>query len=129
MTTLEEMQGKAEDTLSDLRKKEMSASHSFAMVKGGLENEIKHSQDKLAMAKSGSAAATEALSQAQGELVQTSKTKAADEEYASTLKGECETKAAEWGERQASANEEMAVIEKAKEILTSGVKAFVQVNV
>merc|ERR1719375_1149663 len=126
VTTLEEMQGKAEDTLSDLRKKEMSAQHSYSMVKSGLEQELKHAQDKLGTANSGKAAATEAQSKAEGELAETSKTKAADEEYAATLKGECETKAAEWDERQRTATEEMAVIEKAKEILTSGVKAFVQ---
>merc|ERR1719440_156411 len=128
VATLEEMQGKAEDTLSDLRKKEMSAAHSFEMVKSGLEQELKHAQDKLGTANSGKAAATEAQSKAEGELAETSKTKAADEEFAATLKGECETKATEWAERQKSANEEMAVIEKAKEILTSGVKAFVQIN-
>merc|ERR1719420_2226249 len=128
VTTLEEMQSKAEDTLSDLRKKEMSAQHSYQMVKSGLEQELKHAQDKLGTANSGKAAATEAQSKAEGELAETSKTKAADEEYAATLKGECETKAAEWDERQKRATEEMAVIEKAKEILTSGVKAFVQMS-
>jgi len=128
VSTLEEMQGKAEDTLSDLRKKEMSAQHSYEMVKSGLEQELKHAQDKLGTANSGKAAATEAQSKAEGELAETSKTKAADEEFAATLKGECETKATEWAERQKSANEEMAVIEKAKEILTSGVKAFVQMS-
>merc|ERR1719440_1276862 len=128
VSTIEEMQGKAEDTLSDLRKKEMSATHSYEMVKSGLEGELKHSQEKLGTANSGKAAATEAQSKAEGELAETSKTKAADEEYAATLKGDCETKAAEWSEREKSANEEMAVIEKAKEILTSGVKAFVQIN-
>merc|ERR1719171_1089751 len=122
------MQGKAEDTLSDLRKKEMSAQHSYSMVKSGLEQELKHAQDKLGTAKSSNAAATEAQSKAEGELAETSKTKAADEEFAATLKGECETKATEWAERQKSATEEMAVIEKAKEILTSGVTAFVQVK-
>merc|ERR1719450_619540 len=106
----------------------MTAQHSYEMVKSGLESEIAHGQDKLGTAKSGSAAATQALSKAEGELSETSKTKAADEEYAATLKGECETKAAEWDERQKSANEEMAVIDKAKDILTSGVKAFVQMK-
>merc|ERR1719313_2921779 len=129
VTAIEEMQGKAEDTLSDLRKKEMQATHSFEMVKSGLEGELKHSQEKLGTANSGKAAATEAQSKAEGELAETSKTKAADEEYAATLKTECETKATEWAERQKSANADMAVIEKAKEILTSGVKAFVQVKV
>merc|ERR1719375_1142782 len=128
VSTLEEMQGKAEDTLSDLRKKEMSAQHSYEMVKSGLEQELKHTQEKLGTANSGKAAATEAQSSAEGELAETSKTKAADEEFAATLKGECETKATEWAERQKSATEEMSVIEKAKEILTSGVKAFVQMS-
>jgi hypothetical protein len=125
VTAVEEMQGKAEDTLSDTRKKEMQAAHSYAMVKGGLEGEIKNSEDKLSTAKSSNAAATEADGAASAELVTTKKTKAADEEYASTLKTDCETKASEWEERQKSATEEMAVIEKAKDILTSGVKAFV----
>merc|ERR1719487_54728 len=52
--------------------------------------------------------------------------KAADEEYAGTLKTECESKASEWEARQKSATEEMGAIEKAKDILVSGVKAFVQ---
>merc|ERR1719301_255819 len=112
VTAIEEMQGKAEDTLSDLRKKEMQATHSYEMIKGGLEGEIKNSEDKLSTAKSANAAATEAEGKASAELVETQKTKAADEEYAATLKGECETKAAEWAERQKSATEEMAVIEK-----------------
>merc|ERR1719389_1038891 len=129
VTAIEEMQGKAEDTLSDLRKKEMQASNSYAMVKSGLEAEIKNSEDKLSTAKSTGASASEAEGAAKGELTATSKAKAADEEYASTLKTDCETKATEWAERQKSATEEMAVIEKAKDILTSGVSAFVQVNI
>merc|ERR1719171_1249036 len=67
--------------------------------------------------------------EAAAELVETQKTKAADEEYAGTLKTECEAKAAEWDARQKSAKEEMGAIEKAKEILVSGVKAFVQMKV
>merc|ERR1719326_1726507 len=54
------------------------------------------------------------------------KTKAADKEYVENLTTECELAAKEWAARQASAKEEMAAIEKAKEILVSGVVAFVQ---
>merc|ERR1719377_402962 len=67
-------------------------------------------------------------SDASAKLVDTEKSKAADEEYASTLKTECETKASEWEARQKSATAEMGAINKAKEILVSGVKAFVQVK-
>merc|ERR1719214_489467 len=75
VTTIEEMQGKAEDTLSDTRKKEMQAQHTYAMVKSGLEGEIKNTEDKLATAKSMQAAATEAEGKASGELVATTKAK------------------------------------------------------
>merc|ERR1719379_2471516 len=45
--TIEEMQGKAEDTLSDLRKKEMSDAQSFAMLESGLKDEIPHGRFHL----------------------------------------------------------------------------------
>merc|ERR1719240_1434134 len=126
--TIEEMQGKAEDTLSDLRKKEMSDAQAFAMLESGLKDEIAHGEEKLSTATKGKAANEQAKEDASGKLVETEKSKAADEEYASTLKTECESKAAEWEARQKSAADEMAAIEKAKDILVSGVKAFVQVS-
>merc|ERR1719389_1532246 len=126
--TVEEMQGKAEDTLSDLRKKESSDANNFAMLKQGLEDEISHGSEKLSTATTGKATNEQAKEDANAKLVETQKSKAADEEYAGTLKTECEAKAAEWEQRQKSATEEMGAIEKAKEILVSGVKAFVQVS-
>merc|ERR1719207_100368 len=124
--TIEEMQGKAEDTLSDLRKKEMSDAQSFNMLEAGLKDEISHGGEKLSTAKSSKGANEQAAAEASTKLVETEKSKAADEEYAGTLKTECESKAAEWEARQKSATEEMGSIEKAKDILVSGVKAFVQ---
>merc|ERR1719183_2531949 len=126
--TVEEMQGKAEDALADLRKKEMGDAHTFEMLKSGLEDEIKNGNEKLSLATSGKAANKEAKADAEAKLVETQKSKAADEEYAGTLKTECETKATQWAERQKSATEEMGAIEKAKEILVSGVTAFMQVG-
>merc|ERR1719409_1813246 len=126
--TIEEMQGKAEDSLADLRKKEMGDAHNFEMLKSGLEDEIKNGNEKLSIATSGKAANQEAKADAEAKLVETQKSKAADEEYAGTLKTECETKATQWAERQKSATEEMGAIEKAKEILVSGVTAFMQVG-
>merc|ERR1719379_2471833 len=126
--TIEEMQGKAEDTLSALRKKEMSDAQTFSMLEAGLNDEISHGSEKLSTAKSSKGANEQAEADASAKLVETSKSKAADEEYASTLKTECESKAAEWEARQKSATEEMGAIEKAKEILVGGVKAFVQMK-
>merc|ERR1719214_515190 len=128
LTTIQEMQGKAEDTLSDLRKKEMSDAQNFAMLEQGLNDEIKHGGDKLSTATKSKAANEQAKEEASGKLVETEKSKAADEEYAGTLKTECEAKASEWEARQKSAAEEMGAIEKAKTILVEGVTAFAQVS-
>merc|ERR1719218_390437 len=126
--TIEEMQGKAEDTLSDLRKKEMSDVQSFEMVESGLSDEITHGKEKLSTATKGKAMNEQMGEEASEKLVETTKSKAADEEYAGTLKTECEAKASEWEARQKSAAEEMGAIEKAKTILVEGVTAFAQVS-
>merc|ERR1719240_1528636 len=126
--TVKDMGAKAEAELSDLRKKEMADAHEFSMLESSLSSEIAHNKEKLAAATKAKAAAEEAQATAEGDLAETEKTKAADEEYAANLKTECETAASEWAARQASAKEEMAAIEKAKEILVSGVVAFAQVG-
>merc|ERR1712129_372561 len=64
-----------------------------------------------------------------GDLAKTQDAKAADEEYKKKLENECANKAAEWSQRQASAADEMAAIQKAKDILKSGVKVFAQQKV
>jgi len=125
---VKDMQAKAEAELSDLRKKEMADAHEFSMLEQSLSGEIAHNQEKLGAATKAKAAAEEAQATAEGDLAETTKTKAADEEYLSTLTTECETAAKEWAARQASAKEEMAAIDKAKEILVSGVVALVQVS-
>merc|ERR1719181_1404551 len=123
---VKEMQGKAEAELSDLRKREMADAHEFKMLESSLSGEISHSKDKLSAATKAKAGAEETLSTSEGDLVATKKTKAADEEYSANLKTECETAAHEWATRQESAKAEMAAIDKASEILASGVTALVQ---
>jgi len=129
LQTIKDMQEKAEGELSDLRKKEMSNTHNFKMIEQGLNAEIAHGNEKLGLAKSAKVSAEEAIGTATGDQTETAKTKAADEEYSKNLKTECETTAMEWDARQKSAKEEMAAIDKASEILTTGVVAFSQVGV
>merc|ERR1719324_2117051 len=111
--TVKDMQAKAEEELSALRKKEMGEAHEFKMVEQGLNGEISHGKEKLSSATKAKAAADETQSKAEGDLAETTKTKAADEEYSANLKTECELAASEWAARQASAKEEMAAIDKA----------------
>jgi len=97
---IKEMQEKAEGELSALRKKEMGEAHEFKMLEQNLNNEITHSKEALSAATSAKSAAAEAQSKAEGDLVATEKTKAADTAYAEEMKTECETKATEWEARQ-----------------------------
>merc|ERR1719335_1133825 len=126
--TVEEMQGKAEDTLSELRKKEMTEAQEFQMLEGGLKNEISHAKEKLSSNTKLKASATQAAEEASGELTETEKTKAADEDYVTTLKQECQSKAVEYEETMKSGKDEIAAIEKASTILSEGVTAFVEVK-
>jgi len=128
LTTIEDLQEKAEDTLSQLRKKETNEYHSFEMISSGLEGEVEHAKEKLASATNNKAGATEAKGKAESQLVEIKKTKAADEEYSATLSTECQQAAAAWEERLKSGKEEIGALDKAKEILLSGVKAFVQIS-
>merc|ERR1719310_1434686 len=126
--TVEEMQGKSEDTLSELRKKEMTEAQEFQMLEGGLKNEISHAKEKLSSNTKLKASATQAAEEASGELTETEKTKAADEDYVTTLKQECLSKAVEYEETMKSGKAEVAAIEKASTILSEGVTAFVEVK-
>merc|ERR1719331_2297136 len=98
------------------------------MLEQALKSEITHSQESLGAASKTKAQAAEDQAKAEGDLVEVTKTKASDQEYQNTLRGECETKATEWEARQKSAQGEMAALDKAKAILADGVKALVQVK-
>jgi hypothetical protein len=125
---LGDLQAKAEDSLSTARRSEMEASHAYQMLKQSLDTETKQMQKRLAAATNEKAATEESKSIAEGDLAEATKSKATDTAYLKDLKQSCSLKAAEWAERQKSAGEEVAVIEKAKEILSSGVKVFLQVG-
>jgi chromosome segregation ATPase len=125
---IKEMQKKAEGELSSIRKTEMTAAHEFKMLEQALTNEITLSKESLGAAAKTKAQAAEDQAKAEGDLVEVTKTKASDQEYQNTLRGECETKATEWEARQKSAKGEMGALDKAKTILADGVKALVQVK-
>jgi chromosome segregation ATPase len=97
--------------------------HSFKMLEQGLVSEIEESKEKLASATAAKNAASEASNKAEGELVETQKTKDADQNYADEIRADCETAANEWEAKEKSAKAEMAALVKAKEILVGGVKA------
>jgi chromosome segregation ATPase len=128
LDTIADMQGKAEESLSSSRKDEMEAQHAYAMLKQGLEDEIAVAKKQLGEATQTRATTEEELHSAEGTLSETEATLAADTKYLAELKQSCETKATQWAARQKQAGEETAAIEKAKEILSEGVKVFLQTS-
>lgn len=130
LATMESMQGKAEDNLSGLRRREMDAAHSFNLLKASLEDEISHTMTKTSTAQSDKATAEESSAKSEGVLASAVKGRAEDAEYLSNFKMECQHTASKWEERQRSAVGELGAIAKAKEILVGGVKVgFVQTSI
>jgi len=128
LDTLKEMSDKAEGTLTDARGAEMKSKHEFEMLKSSLEQELKTMKKRMSAATAEKAGTEKTMSDASEELTTTEKTLAADEAYLAELKASCAKKAEEWEQRQKQAGEEMGAIAKAKEILSEGVKVFLQVK-
>merc|ERR1719453_1708289 len=128
LDTISDMKDKAESTLSDARKAEMEAAHEYAMLKQNLETQISTMKKRMSAATTEKSGLEEAKATAEEELASTKKTLADDEKYLEELTQSCSMKAAEWATRQKDAAGELAAIAKAKEVLETGVKVFLQVS-
>merc|ERR1719181_287902 len=128
LDVLADLKTKAEDSLSSARKTEMEASHAYEMLKQSLEMEMSQMNKRLGEATNQRTNTEETKHAASAELSETTAGEKSDQEYLASLKQDCAAKATEWAARQKSAAEEVAVIEKAKDILSSGVKVFLQVG-
>merc|ERR1719324_492675 len=128
LDTLTELKDKAEVSLSKARKAEMEANHAYEMLKQSIEMELSTMQKRMAAATNERSSTEETMHAATEELEETKKSKAADEAYLADLKMDCAAKSKEWEERQKSVDEELAAIAKAKDILSDGVKVFLQVK-
>jgi chromosome segregation ATPase len=128
LDTVSDMKEKAESTLSDARKAEMEAAHEYEMLKQSLETQMSTMKKRMSEATTEKSGLEEAKSSAEEELATTKKTLADDEKYLQELTQSCSMKAKEWATRQKDAAGELAAIAKAKEVLESGVKVFLQVS-
>merc|ERR1719236_417393 len=128
LDTISDMKEKAESTLSDARTAEMKAGHEYAMLKQNLEMQISTMKKRMSEATTEKSGLEDAKASAEEELASTKKTLADDEKYLEDLKQSCSMKANEWATRQKDAAGELAAIAKAKEVLESGVKVFLEVS-
>jgi len=106
----------------------MKEAHNHDMMVQSLTDGLTNLKEKLSIAKSTIAATAQESGKAKGELEETKKTRAADVAYLESLTAECKEASGSWADRQKSAKEEMAVIEKAKSILAGGVKVLTQID-
>merc|ERR1719265_2623314 len=106
--TLVDMQEKAEESLSSTRKDEMEAAHAYAMLKQSMEDAIRVAKKQLSDATLQKSTTEEELHAAGEELAATKKVLADDTKYLEELKQSCSA--------------------KAKEILSSGMKVFLQTS-
>jgi chromosome segregation ATPase len=126
--TLIGMQEKAEESLSSTRRDEMQAAHTYALLKQSMEDEISISKKQLGEATLQKSTTEEELHAADEELTATKKVLGDDTKYLEELKQSCSAKASEWAMRQKDAADETAAIMKAKEILSTGMKVFLQTS-
>merc|ERR1719301_71175 len=126
LDTLGELQEKAETALSKARKGEMEQEHAFQMIKMSLEMELKTMKKRLDECQAGKASSEEQQHAAEEDLAETTQSLAADKQYLSELGVSCAAAEKEFAERQKQAAEEMAAVDKAKEILEQGVTVFLQ---
>merc|ERR1719261_2467696 len=110
VATMEDMLEKAKAELADGQKGEMNAKFDFDMLKQKLEDAIAVGNKELGETKTEKAAA-------EGELETADKGVADDSKKLQDLQQECMTKATEYEESQHSRSEELAALDKAKEIL------------
>jgi hypothetical protein len=114
---IKQTKNNAKAQLESARKGEMEAAHAYAMVKLALENAISSANEKVAAAKEKKYTSEQVQSKAQGELVETKKTKMNDEVILSSLKADCQEQAVAWEHTVTDAQAEIAAIGKAIDIL------------
>jgi len=108
---------------TQLEKEEMNSKHAYDMLMQDLKAQIAQAtQDRTEKAET-KAKKLQAKADAEGDLVDTTTTRDADEKYLADLVATCEQKATDFESRQQLRAEELVAIEKAIEIISSGAVA------
>merc|ERR1719478_1889951 len=128
LDTLKEMEDKAEASLSEVRKGESEGQMNGAMLKQGLENEIKNMKKEKDESTSKSASTAQALAQAEKDIAVEKNGLAEDEKYLRDLKRDCQSRAGDFEVEAKDNQAELKALEAAKAILLKKFSAFVQVR-
>merc|ERR1719512_534956 len=116
---LEKLLDKFIDQRTETEKAEMNAKHAFEMLVQDLTAQIDQATTDRGEKAEIKAKKLQAKADAEGDLVDTTATKEADEKYLADLTSTCEQKASDFESRQQLRSEEIEAIAKAVEILSS----------
>merc|ERR1719446_1390762 len=128
LDTLKDMEEKASASLSEVRKGESEAQMNGALLKQGLENEIKNMNQEKSESTSKSASTAQALAQAEKDIATEKSGLAEDESYLRDLKRDCQSRAGEFEVEAKDNQAELKALEAAKAILQKKFAAFVQTS-
>jgi len=117
---LTKLGGKFEDERTELEKEETNARHAFEMLSQDLKAQIDQATQARTEKAEAKAKALQAAADAKGDLQDTTTTRDDDSKYLADLTATCEQKSAAFAERQQLRADEIAAVEKAIEILSSG---------
>lgn len=126
LAAFEMLKGKAEESLQRMRDDEVTEKHNHDLRIQALTQAIHLAEDKKEDAGKDKTRLSEEKAAAEAELIKTQETKAAAEKYLAEVSSECDKASEDWADRQKGAKDEMAAINKAKEILAARVNVFVQ---
>mmetsp|Transcript_48192 Transcript_48192/g.90252 ORF Transcript_48192/g.90252 Transcript_48192/m.90252 type:complete len:707 (+) Transcript_48192:69-2189(+) len=115
---LEDMKEKAESELAELRKSELSATHSYEMTKQSLEDSMEADGKNLADEKKAKSAASEAKATAEGDLAQTEASLASDKEKLAIATANCNKISSDHDASVAARASELAALAEAKKVLS-----------
>jgi len=117
ISTLQDILEKAQDQLSEARKKETASQNNFEMLKQSLEDDINFSNKEMDETKQSLASSGEAKATAEGDLVVTTKALKADIVSLGNLHTECVTRASDFESSMQERTEELKALAAAKSAL------------
>eukprot|EP00397_Hematodinium_sp_SG-2012_P017488 GEMP01017887.1.p1 GENE.GEMP01017887.1~~GEMP01017887.1.p1 ORF type:complete len:663 (-),score=234.80 GEMP01017887.1:584-2572(-) len=120
---LAKLKNKFDDERESARKEEANSKHAFELLSQDLASQIEESTRQRNQKAETRAQRQQAKGGATGELTDTIATRDDDQKYLTDLTATCEQKASDFEERQQLRADEIAAIEKATEILSSGAVA------
>merc|ERR1719159_903521 len=117
---LEKLKDKFEDERTDLEKEESNARHAYEMLIQDLTAQIETAtEDREAKARE-KASKLQKAAEEKGDLADTTATRDSDQVYLDDLVATCSQKSSDFESRQQLRTDELAAIDKAIEILSSG---------